>query len=108
MLSITTSIVPLGETACMRVLTELSSLILLSAFSRSERGFLTGEPLVVVSASGSINSGFAERGDNRSSLVIIGAAGRRGCPCCPKASVTKIKVEISVAVMSVIRLMEFS
>jgi len=109
MLSITTSIDPLGKSDCMRVLTELSSLILVIAFSRIERGFFTGEPLVVVRTSDSIGGRFEGRGDNTSSLVIIGAADRRGCPCCAKESEAKInKIMTSVAEMSDVRLMVFS
>src|SRR5262245_44930967 len=104
--SITASTGPLGKSDWIRVLTEFSSLILLIAFSRIARGFFTGKPLVVVRTSDSIGCGLAERGDNTSSLVIIGA-GRRGCPCCAKASETEIIVEISAAVMSDIRLMAF-
>src|SRR5215470_9992703 len=108
MLSIITSIDPLGISDCMRVLTELSSLILVIAFSRIARGFFTGEPLVVLRKSGSIGGRFDERGEKKSSSVILGEAGGRGCPCCAKASGTKVKVEISVAAMSDIRLMTFS
>src|SRR5262252_4846617 len=105
MLSTMTSIDPLGISDCMRVLTELSSLILVIAFSRIARGFFTGVPLVVLRKSDSIGGRFIERGEKKSSSVIIGATGGRGCPCCAKASETKVNVEISVAPRSDIRLM---
>jgi hypothetical protein len=107
MLSNRTSTWPEGKSDCTRVRTELSSLILLMAPSRIVRAFRNGVPFAAARVSDSMANGLTERGDSTSSLVIIGTAGFRACPCCAIHNETKNNREISALATSNVRLMVF-